>query len=99
MTKTPSRSKPLKVVDEHEQKVRDNAVYYNVSFFQPGVGTQVYQSFEDFKHAKAYCQVVLKEPNRLRSGLIYAIDDNGNHALVGTMDRNLTWKEVIPQTV
>jgi hypothetical protein len=97
--KKTTRSKPLKVVDEYEQKVITNAVYYNVSFFQPGFGTKVHQSFEDLKIAKAYCKVTLQEPNRLRSALIYAIDSNENHALVGTMSRDLVWKEVIPQTL
>jgi hypothetical protein len=80
--------------DEHTKNVIDNAEYYNVAFFQPGTSTRVYQTFDDLDVAKKYAEVSLSEPNRLRSAMIYAIDEYRNHALVGTMGRDLIWKKI-----
>jgi len=80
-------------VDVHRKNIVENAQIYNVAFFQPGTSTRVYQSFEDLNVSKAYAKVALSEPNRLRSAMIYAIDEHKNHALVGTMGRDLVWKE------
>lgn len=88
----------LKPMDAHEQQIRDNAVQYNVTFFQPGTSTRVHMSFEELVHAVKYCEVTLKEPNRIRTGMVYAVNEYGNHALVGTMGRDLKWKEVVPST-
>ena len=86
----------LKPIDADEQKIRDNPVQYNVVFFQPGSSARVYMSFDQFDHAIKYCEVTLKEPNRIRTGMIYAVNQYGNHAMVGSMDRSLKWKEVVP---
>lgn len=92
MTKT--KSKTIHPVDEHTQNVIDNAQFYNVAFFQPGTSTRIYQSFDKLETSKKYAEVTLSEPNRIRSAMIYAIDEYENHALVGTMGRDLVWKEV-----
>jgi hypothetical protein len=85
----------LKPMDAFEQSIRDSAVGYNVVMFQPGVSSRVYQSFDNLQMAIEYSKVVLQEPNRIRSAMIYAIDKNDHHALVGTIKRNdLTFKEV-----
>jgi hypothetical protein len=85
----------LKPMDEFEESIRNNAVFYNVVMFQPGVSTRIYQSFEILEHAIAYGKVVLSEPNRIRSAMIYAIDQDNHHALVGTINRgNLEFKKV-----
>lgn len=88
----------LKPVDLDEQRIRDNPDFYNVVFFQPGSSTRVYQSFEKLDMALKYSEVTLQEPNRIRSAMIYAIDEYQNHALVGTMGRDLKWKPVVPKT-
>ena len=81
--------------DEWEQSIRDNAVAYNVVMFQPGTSSKVYQSFEELDHAIIYSRVTLEQVNRIRSAMIYAISEEGRHALVGTMNRNdLNFKEV-----
>lgn len=80
-------------VDVHSKTIIENAEFYNVAFFQPGTSTRVYHSFYDLNVSKAYAEVALSEPNRLRSAMIYAIDEHKNHALVGTMGRDLVWKE------
>ena len=49
--------------------------------------------------AVAYSKITLQEPNRIRSAMIYAIDEGEHHALVGTMGRHdLQFKEVEAQT-
>jgi hypothetical protein len=48
--------------------------------------------------AQEYSKVVLQEANRIRSAMVYAIDENGHHALIGTMSRDLKWKKVEPKT-
>ena len=78
----------LKPMDEFEETIRDSAVAYNVVMFQPGRSSRVYQSFEVLEHAVAYSQTTLSEPNRIRSAMIYAIDENNHHALVGTVNRH-----------
>jgi hypothetical protein len=88
----------LKPMDAWEEGIRNRAVAYNVVMFQPGATSRVYQSFEDIAAAQEYSKVVLQEANRIRSAMVYAIDENGRHALVGTMDRNLKWKKVEPKT-
>lgn len=85
----------LKPMDAFEEGIRENAVAYNVVMFQPGVSSRVYQSFEKLEHAIAYGKVTLQEPNRIRSAMIYAIDEHNHHALVGTINRhNGVYKEV-----
>ena len=93
-----SKKGELKDMDAFEMGIRENAVAYNVVCFQPGVSSRVRQSFNDLRYAIEYSRVILEEPNRIRSAMIYAIDSGDHHALVGTMTRNdLTFKEVIPK--
>lgn len=87
----------LKPMDEFEEAIRANAVAYNVVCFQPGASSRVYQSFEKFDAAVKYSEVVLSEANRIRSAMIYAIDEQNHHALVGTMARDLKLKKVEPK--
>jgi len=83
-----ARRGELKPMDEFEETIRERAVAYNVVMFQPGVSSRVYQSFSNLEHAVAYGKVTLSEPNRIRSAMIYAIDENNHHALVGTINRH-----------
>lgn len=85
----------LKPMDQFEESIRERAVAYNVVMFQPGKSSRVYQSFDTLEPAIVYSQEVLKEPNRIRSAMIYAIDENTHHALVGTVNRHdLAFKKV-----
>lgn len=88
-----TRTKEEHPFDVHNKNVIDNAQYYNVAFFQPGTSTRVYQTFDKLETSKKYAEVSLSEPNRLRAAMIYAIDEYENYALVGTMGRDLVWKE------
>ena len=85
----------LKPMDAYEKSIRDRAVGYNVVMFQPGQSSRVYQSFDNLAMAIEYSKIVLQEPNRIRSAMIYAIDEHNHHALVGTVGRHdLAYKEV-----
>lgn len=86
----------LKPVDAAEQTIRDNAIRYNVVMYQPSSSLRDRMSFEKLDVAKKYAEVVLKEANRIRSVMIYAVNEYENHAMVGSMGRDLVWKEVIP---
>jgi hypothetical protein len=87
----------LKPMDAFEEGIRNSAVAYNVVMFQPGVSSRVYQSFAKLQEAIEYSKVVLKEPNRIRSAMIYAIDESEHHALVGTVKRSdCEFKPVVP---
>jgi hypothetical protein len=89
----------LKPMDAWEQTIRSNAVAYNVVMFQPGASSRVYQSFDNLPMAVEYGKIVLQEPNRIRSAMIYAIDEGDHHALVGTIGRHdLQFKEVEAKT-
>jgi hypothetical protein len=89
----------LKPMDAWEQDIRKNAVTYSVVMFQPGVSTRVYQTFDNLEMAKKYGEVVLSEPNRIRAAMIYAINEGGHHALVGTINKHdMKYKEVEPKT-
>jgi hypothetical protein len=87
----------LKPMDVFEESIRENAVAYNVVFFQPGQSSRVYQTFNDLNLAIKYSAVTLSEPNRIRTGMIYAIDKENHHALVGTMNRDGVFKKVEPK--
>jgi len=81
--------------DLFEQEIIDNPVKYNVVLFQPMRNSRVGMSFDNLSMAVEYGKVVLDEPNRIRAAMIYAIDENDHHALVGTINRfDKTFKEV-----
>lgn len=85
----------LKPMDAWEETIRNNAVSYSVVMFQPGTSSRAYGSFDNLDRAIAYGKIVLEEPNRIRSAMIYAIDKDDHHALVGTINRHdLTFKKV-----
>lgn len=93
------RKGELNIVDADEQRICDNPEFYNVAFFQPGTSTRVNKSFYELEYAKEYAKQILKDTNRIRSAMIYAIDEYKNHALVGTIHQDdLKWKEVVPKT-
>lgn len=92
------RKGELNIVDADEQRIRDNPEFYNVAFFQPKTSTRINKSFYEIEYAINYAKEILSETNRIRSAMIYAIDEYNNHALVGTMQRDLKWKEVVPKT-
>lgn len=93
-----ARKGELKPMDAHEQRIRDNAVAYNVVGFTPGSSSRMYMSFDDVKYAIVYAKQLLSDEVRIRSAMIYAIDEYDSHALVGTINRDMEYKEVALQT-
>lgn len=94
-----ARKGEMKPMDAWERSIKDSAVLYSVVMFQPGVSSRVYQTFEMLDDAIKYSTTVLQEENRIRSAMIYAIDEHNHHALVGTINRhNLQFKEVVEKT-
>jgi hypothetical protein len=88
----------LKDMDAWEQSIRDAAVYYTTIAFQPQKGQIPLQSFENLEHAKKYAELVIDEVTRYRSISVYAINEAGNHTLVGTVNQfKKEFKEVVPQ--
>lgn len=92
------RKGELKPMDAHEQKIRDNAVAYTVIGFQPGTAARTYATFDSVPHCIAYGKQLLKDVPRIRSVMIYALDEGEHHALVGTIKRDMKYNEVIPAT-
>jgi hypothetical protein len=81
--------------DLFEKEIIDNPDHYNVVLFRPLQDSRVGMSFDDLSMAIAYGKAVLDEPNRVRAAMIYAIDKNNHHALVGTINRfDKTFKKV-----
>ena len=88
----------LKPVDEWEESIRNNAKHYTVVGFQPGKGNRHFQTFDSVIWAKAYAQELMKNKTlRLRTAMVYAVGQYDNFALVGSVDTNLNYKEVIPK--
>lgn len=88
----------LKEIDGYEQKIRDNPKHYSVVFFQPTTSSRQSMTTTSLDGAKDYAKTTLSDPNipKIRTAIIYAVDENDRHAMVGSMDRSLRWKEVIP---
>ena len=85
-------------MDKYEQSIRDNAKDFVVAGFQPGSSVRSYMRFDNLRYAIEYGKQLLKDEVRLRSILVYALDEYEHHALVGTMNRHdMTWKEVKPK--
>ena len=86
----------LKPVDAHEQRVRDNAVSYNVVMYKPASSDRERMTCLTLDMAKEYAYDALAEKPYIRSVMIYAVNEYQNHVMVGSIGRDLKWKEVIP---
>lgn len=90
-----ARRGDLKPVDADEYRIRSNAKYYTVVGFRPGEGRKLFQTFENLLWAKEYCKELLRDGSlRLRTTMIYAVDEYDRNALVGTMNLDEIWKDV-----
>jgi len=81
--------------DLWEQSIADNPSSYSVIAFTPQKGTRSMPEIPTFEEAYSYAKEVLELDNRVRSCMIYAVNEYKNHALVGTIGRHdLQFKEV-----
>lgn len=85
----------LRPMDEFEETIRASAVAYNIVCFQPGTSSRVRQSEPTLEAAKAAAITIIQEDAKVRSTMIYAIDEAEHHALVGTISRDGVWKPVV----
>lgn len=85
----------LKDVDAHEQRIRENAIKHSAVLYRPRF--PVRQDFDTFDEAMNFISTGMRDSSEYRSALIYAIGELERTALVGTMDRNLNWKPVVPK--
>lgn len=88
----------LKEIDGYEQKIRDNPKHYSVVFFQPSTSSRQSMTTTNLDEAKDHARLTLSDPNitKIRTVIIYAVDEYDRHAMVGSMDKSLKWREVIP---
>ena len=86
----------LKDIDAGEQKIRDNPNYYSVVFFQPGTSSRQSITTTSLKEALDHSRQSILDHIKIRTAIIYAVGELDRHAMIGSMDRNLKWKEVIP---
>lgn len=86
----------LKETDVYEQKIRDNPDHYSVVFFQPGTSSRQSIKTTNLEKALEHSRQSIADHTKIRSAIIYAVGEQDRHAMVGSMDRNMKWKEVIP---
>lgn len=86
----------LKPMDAYEQTIKDNAISYKVVFFQAATSARLTFTCDNFDEANDEAVKILSESNKIRSVMVYAANQYENHAMVGSMGRDLIWKPVIP---
>ena len=86
----------LKELDAWEQNIRDNAEYYNAVLFIPATSSRQTSKFKTLDGAKEYSIHEISAQPNVRTAMIYAVNKTERSALVGSIGRNLVWKEVIP---
>lgn len=64
---------------------------YHIVYVQPGIHPSKYETrtFENEKIAFSYTKLFLSEPNRIRTALIYSVEENDDLKLIGSMGRDL----------
>lgn len=75
--------------DAADEVVRNNAAYYNVVLHVPQKNSRVYYSSEVLEDAIEFAESVYEDENlpRVRSAMVYAVDENDHFALMGTTNR------------
>ena len=85
-------------VDKYEQAIIQNAEKFVVVSFRPGTSSKNRMAFENLDYAVEYGRQLLNDEVRIRAVMVYAIDEDDHHALVGTINRHdMLWKEVKPK--
>lgn len=84
--------------DRFEQNIRDTASEWVVSSFTPGTSVRGRMKFNELDYAIQYGRQLLEDEVRVRSIMVYALDEYDHHALVGTINRtDMQFKEVKPK--
>jgi hypothetical protein len=81
--------------DQWEQNIVDNPDSYAVFSFIPQKGMRGAPStFKTLEKALEYSQLSLQDDPRVRTCMVYALNEFNNHAMVGAMRRDTGWKPV-----
>lgn len=88
----------MKPIDAWEASIKENAVSFNIVLFVPGSSSRAKYSSNTLDNAKELSYSVMDNEPNVRSVMIYAIDANKHHALVGTINKQRVWKPVIAKT-
>jgi len=88
-------AKKLSSMDVWEESIRQNAVSYNIVLFAPGRSTRIAGTEDSLDAAKTFSYTIFEKLSNVRAALIYAIDSQEHHALVGTIDSQRVWKPVV----
>lgn len=81
-------------MDAFEERIRAGAVNYNVVQFIPGQSSRLRETIEDLDDAIQYGTEIFDENPEVRASMVYAINADGRHALMGTINRDRVWKPV-----
>jgi len=75
--------------DAADELVRQNAAYYNVVLYVPQRNSRVHFSSENIDDAVEFAETVYDDKNlpRVRSAMIYAVQEDGRFAMVGSTNR------------
>ena len=84
----------MRDADTWEQSIVDNPSSYSVVAFTPQRGSRAMPEIPTFEEAYSYATEVLDLDKRVRSCMIYAVNEYNNHAMVGSLHRQSGWKEV-----
>ena len=82
-------------MDAFEERIRAGAVNYNVVQFVPGQSSRVRDTIKELDDAIEFGKDLFDENPKLRAAMIYAINADGRHALMGTINQDRIWKPVI----
>ena len=75
--------------DAADEVIRQSATYYNVVLYIPQKNSRVHFSSKTLDEAVAFAESVYDDPNipRVRSAMIYAVQDEGRFAMMGSTNR------------
>jgi len=83
----------VKDINNWELNVIENATNYSVWIYG-GYSPRSMKQIPTFEEAFEYSKECLKNDERLRSCIIYAVNENKNHAMVGYYHRETGWVPV-----
>jgi hypothetical protein len=90
-----TKDKRISDGDLWEQSIVDNPSSYAVFSFIPQKGMRSAPSnFKTLESAINYSKLSLNDDPRVRACMVYALNEQNNHAMVGAMRRDTGWKPV-----
>ena len=87
------REYDVKDVNTWEKEVIENCTNYSVWVYG-GYSPRSMKNIPTFEEAFEYAKESLRVDERLRSCIIYAVNEYKNHAMIGYYHREVGWKPV-----